>query len=186
MDDLARRLAGRVQLTSDGHGAYLQAVEGAFGVDIDYAILIKLYGAAPESAKGRYIPAECIGARMERIEGDPDFVATHTNFCAARGLISRLNSKESNSCPRGVGGGQSLGVPRSRTAVAATRRFFSRIRIFGASLGGGCNRKVADFRQLSSISLGSGTHYFPGPHGGRSELRPARSRTGCIVEFVCS
>ena len=59
MDDLAKRLANRVQLTSDGHKAYLEAVEGAFGGDIDYAQLVKLYGAAPESAKGRYSPAEC-------------------------------------------------------------------------------------------------------------------------------
>lgn len=53
MDDLARRLANRVQLTSDGHRAYLEAVEGAFGGDIDFAQLVKRFGAAPESAKGR-------------------------------------------------------------------------------------------------------------------------------------
>src|SRR5215831_12453441 len=62
MDDLRSRLANRVQLTSDGHRAYLEAVEGAFGGDIDYAQLVKIYGAAPESAKGRYSPAECTGA----------------------------------------------------------------------------------------------------------------------------
>ena len=66
MDDLASRLANRVQLTSDGHRAYLEAVEGAFGADVDYAQLVKLYGATSESAKGRYSPAECIGARKER------------------------------------------------------------------------------------------------------------------------
>src|SRR5262249_28024208 len=53
MDDLWDRLANRVQLTSDGHRAYLEAVEGAFGSDIDYAQLVKLYGAAPDSFKGR-------------------------------------------------------------------------------------------------------------------------------------
>ena len=62
MDDLRDRLANRVQLTSDGHKAYLEAVEGAFGADVDYAMLVKIYGAAPESAKGRYSPAECTGA----------------------------------------------------------------------------------------------------------------------------
>ncbi|MEA3132894.1 MAG: hypothetical protein QOG17_740 [Gammaproteobacteria bacterium] len=71
MDDLRSRLANRVQLTSDGHKAYLEAVEGAFGGDIDYAMLVKLYGASSESAKGHYSPAECIGARKERIEGSP-------------------------------------------------------------------------------------------------------------------
>jgi len=61
MNDVARRLANRVQLTSDGHRAYLEAVEGIFGADVDYAQLVKIYGASPESAKGRYSPAECTG-----------------------------------------------------------------------------------------------------------------------------
>ena len=60
VDDLRARLANRVQLTSDGHKAYLEAVEGAFGDDIDYAILHKVYGSSPESMKGKYSPAECI------------------------------------------------------------------------------------------------------------------------------
>jgi lambda repressor-like predicted transcriptional regulator len=72
MDDVAARVANRIQLTSDGHKAYLEAVEGAFGADIDYAMLNKIYGASPEAAKGRYSPAECIGAKKERIEGKPD------------------------------------------------------------------------------------------------------------------
>jgi hypothetical protein len=63
MDDLASRLANRVQLTSDGHKAYLEAVEAAFGSDIDYATLVKLYGAAPESAKGRYSTPQSAWAR---------------------------------------------------------------------------------------------------------------------------
>jgi hypothetical protein len=71
MNDLASRLANRIQLTSDGHKAYLEAIEGAFGADIDYAMLVKIYGAASDSTKGRYSPAECTGARKERIEGSP-------------------------------------------------------------------------------------------------------------------
>ena len=61
MDDLRSRVANRTQLTSDGHKAYLDAVEGAFGGDIDYAMLVKLYGAALDATKGRYSPAECTG-----------------------------------------------------------------------------------------------------------------------------
>jgi hypothetical protein len=60
---VAGRLTSRVQLTSDGYAAYLEAVEGAFGADIDYAQLVKIYGAAPEAFKGCYSPSECIGAR---------------------------------------------------------------------------------------------------------------------------
>jgi hypothetical protein len=68
IDDLAGRLAHRVQLTTDGHKAYLQAVEDAFGQDIDYAQLIKIYGNEVEPEK-RYSPAQCTGSIKERIQG---------------------------------------------------------------------------------------------------------------------
>jgi IS1 family transposase len=93
MDDLASRLANRVQLTSDGHRAYLEAVEGAFGADVDYAMLVKLYGASPESAKGRYSPAECIGARKERIEGDPDPKHVSTSYAERSNLNIRMHTR---------------------------------------------------------------------------------------------
>lgn len=80
MDDLRSRLANRVQLTSDGHRAYLEAVEGAFGGDVDYAQLVKIYGAAPENAKGRYSPAECTGIRKTRVEGNPDLRHVSTSY----------------------------------------------------------------------------------------------------------
>lgn len=88
--DLASRLANRIQLTSDGHKAYLEAVEGAFGADIDYAILVKIYGGAPENAKGRYSPAECTGARKERIEGNPDPKHVSTSFSERSNLTFRM------------------------------------------------------------------------------------------------
>jgi hypothetical protein len=64
-----------VQLTTDAHKPYLEAVEGAFGADIDYSILVKIYGTAPESAKGRYSPAECLGIQRLRVEGKRGFWA---------------------------------------------------------------------------------------------------------------
>src|SRR4051812_41557949 len=66
MQDLAERLANRVQLTTDGHAAYLSAVEMAFGNDIDYAMLVKIYGAARET-EARYSPADCIGCQRKEI-----------------------------------------------------------------------------------------------------------------------
>lgn len=93
MDDLRSRLANRVQLTSDGHRAYLEAVEGAFGGDVDYAQLVKLYGASPESAKGRYSPAECIGARKERIEGNPDPKHVSTSYAERQNLNMRMHMR---------------------------------------------------------------------------------------------
>ena len=93
MGDLSRRLANRVQLTSDGHKAYLEAVEGAFGGDIDYAMLVKLYGAAPETAKGQYSPAECIGARKTSIEGDPDPKHVSTSYAERQNLTMRMSMR---------------------------------------------------------------------------------------------
>ena len=93
MDDLASRLANRIQLTTDGHKAYLEAVEGAFGADVDYAILNKIYGSVPESARGRYSPAECIGCKKERIEGKPEKKHVSTSFVERSNLTFRMQNR---------------------------------------------------------------------------------------------
>lgn len=88
MDDLRARLANRVQLTTDGHKAYLEAVEGAFGGDIDYAMLVKIYGESPEAEK-RYSPAQCIGAKKNAIEGNPDPDHISTSYAERSNLSMR-------------------------------------------------------------------------------------------------
>jgi IS1 family transposase len=93
MDDVRARLANRVQLTSDGHRAYLEAVESAFGADVDYAMLVKVYGASSESAKGRYSPAECIGAIKHRVEGDPDPKHVSTSYAERQNLTMRMQMR---------------------------------------------------------------------------------------------
>lgn len=93
MDDVAKRLATRVQMTADGHKAYLEAVEGAFGADIDYAQLLKIYGASPESAKGRYSPAECTGAKKVKIEGNPDRDHVSTSYVERANLTMRMHNR---------------------------------------------------------------------------------------------
>jgi IS1 family transposase len=92
VEDLAARLATRVQLTTDGHKPYLQAIEGAFGADVDYAMLIKLYGAAPEGQR-RYSPAECIGARKEPVTGNPDKAHISTSFVERSNLSIRMHNR---------------------------------------------------------------------------------------------
>lgn len=93
IDDLRARLANRVQLSSDGHKAYLEAVEGAFGDDIDYAQIVKLYGSAPESFKGRYSPAECTGIRKTRVTGDPDIRHVSTSYVERQNLTIRMHMR---------------------------------------------------------------------------------------------
>lgn len=89
IDDLAGRLATRVQLTTNGHKAYLEAVEGAFGCDVDYAMLIKLYGNEPES-EVRYSPAQCIGTRTEVIMGRPEPQHIRTSYVERQNLSMRM------------------------------------------------------------------------------------------------
>ena len=93
MDDLRSRLANRVQLTTDGYKAYLQAVEGAFGGDIDYAVLHKVYDNSPESFKGKYSPAECVGTQKHRIEGEPDAKHVSTSYIERSNLTMRMHSR---------------------------------------------------------------------------------------------
>jgi IS1 family transposase len=88
MQDVAERLANRAQLTTDGHKPYLEAVEGAFGADVDYAQLVKLYGDTPGA--GRYSPGECIGARKERVEGNPDMKHVSTSYAERANLTVRM------------------------------------------------------------------------------------------------
>lgn len=92
MDDLASRLATRVQLTSDGHKAYLQAVEGAFGCDVDYAQLVKMYGPTI-TAPGRYSPAECTGAKKVRVMGSPNIGDVSTSYVERQNLTIRMHMR---------------------------------------------------------------------------------------------
>ncbi len=92
MDDLRPRLANRVQLTTDGHKAYLEAVEGAFGGDVDYAMLIKLYGESADVQK-RNSPGECIGIKKRPIEGRPKKEDISTSYVERSNLTMRMGMR---------------------------------------------------------------------------------------------
>jgi IS1 family transposase len=93
MEDLAARLNNRVQLTTDGHKAYLQAIEGAFGDEVDYAQLVKMFGNAPESAKGRYSPAECTGIKKTPKIGSPEKKDISTSYVERQNLTMRMSMR---------------------------------------------------------------------------------------------
>jgi IS1 family transposase len=89
MRDLAGRLANRVQLTTDGHSPYLEAVDYAFGGDIDYSMLIKIYGA-PEEPEKRYSPAQWVGSERRTISGNPDRKHVSTSYVERQNLTMRM------------------------------------------------------------------------------------------------
>ena len=95
MDDLRARLSNRVQLTTDGHKAYLEAVEGAFGGDVDYAQLIKLYGNATgnKGHEKKYSPAECTGTKKRAVEGNPDMAHVSTSYVERQNLSMRMGMR---------------------------------------------------------------------------------------------
>ncbi len=92
MHDLASRLKNRIQLTTDGHKMYLKAVDNAFGMDVDFGQLVKLYGASDEGEK-RYSPAQCIGAEKKAVQGNPDSKKVSTSYVERQNLTMRMNMR---------------------------------------------------------------------------------------------
>jgi IS1 family transposase len=125
IDDLRDRLANRVQLTSDGHKAYLEAVEGAFGGDIDYAIINKIYGTSPDATRGRYSPAECIGVRKDRIEGKPDMAHVSTSYVERSNLTIRMHMRRFTRLTNGF----SKKIENHAYAVALHMMYYNFVRV---------------------------------------------------------
>jgi IS1 family transposase len=92
IDDLAARLSNKIQLTTDGYKTYLQAVEDAFGCEIDYATLVKIYGDG-EFKEKMYSPAQCVGAEKRIVTGNPDLNKTSTSYVERQNLTMRMNMR---------------------------------------------------------------------------------------------
>jgi len=124
MQDVAARLSNRVQLTTDGLKAYLEAVEGAFGDDIDFAQLVKLYGPSMEG-EHRYSPAECTGAQKEKVTGSPKRKYISTSFVERQNLTMRMNMRRFTRLTNGF----SKKVENHALAVALHFMYYNFVRI---------------------------------------------------------
>ena len=93
MQDLAGRLKNKIQLTTDGHRMYIEAVESAFGGEIDFSQLIKIYGKSPHESETRYSPAECIGTEKHKVSGNPKEKHVSTSYVERQNLTMRMNMR---------------------------------------------------------------------------------------------
>jgi hypothetical protein len=125
VEDCAKRITNRVQITTDGNRVYLDAVENAFGADIDYAMLQKIYGAPSDEETRRYSPAKCIGCDLKVVSGDPDPKHVSTSFVERQNLTMRMHMRRFTRLTNGF----SKKVDNDRHSVALHYMFYNFCRV---------------------------------------------------------
>lgn len=125
MQDCANRISGRVQVTTDSHRAYLDTVEGAFGMDVDHAILHKIYGAPSTEEARRYSPATCIGCDMKVVTGNPDPKHVSTSYVERQNLTMRMSMRRFTRLTNGF----SKKLDNHRHAVALYFMYYNFCRV---------------------------------------------------------
>jgi IS1 family transposase len=151
--DLAGRLAHRIQLTTDGHKAYLQAVEDSFGSEIDYAQLIKIYGNDRES-EASYSPAECTGSIKEIVQGNPDMKHVSTSYVERQNLTMRMNMRRFTRLTNGF----SKKVENHAHALALYFMYYNFVRIHKTlrvtpAMAAGVTDHLWDFNNILSLGV---------------------------------
>jgi len=155
VEDLADRVDGRFQITSDGHVAYLDTIRHAFdGRQIDYAMLVKLYGQSPEEgASVRYSPAECIGTRKRPIAGNPDMQHVSTSYVERQNLTMRMSMRRFTRLTNGF----SKKVENHAHAVALHFMHYNFVRIHktlrvSPAMAAGVTEKLWDVEDIVAMS----------------------------------
>jgi len=152
MQDCASRIVNRVQITTDGHRAYLDAVEDAFGADIDYAMLQKIYGA-PSESDTRYSPATCIGCDMKVVSGDPDPKHVSTSYVERQNLTMRMHMRRFTRLTNG----HSKKVENHCYAVALHYMFYNYCKIHSTlrvtpAMEAGLSERVWSIEELCALA----------------------------------
>ncbi len=164
MDDLRGRLADRIQLVTDGHKPYLEAVEEAFGNDIDYGMLVKLYGEGPKTPEARYSPAKCIGARREVVTGHIDTRDISTSHVERSNLSLRMHVR----CYTRLTNAHSKKFENHCHMVALYTLWYNFVRINGAvkmspAMAAGVSTRLWEMTDI--VALIDAAAPQPGPRG---------------------
>jgi len=170
--DLSERVTTRIQLTTDGHRVYAEAVEGAFGADVDYAMLVKLYGAPSNNlaAESRYSPATCIGCRMAVLAGDPDPKHISTSFVERQNLSMRMGMRRFTRLTNGF----SKKIENHGHAVALHFFYYNFARIHQTlrvtpAMEAGIADHVWSFEEIVALLDTSSATTIPEQKGGESD-----------------